>query len=51
MPKALHDKLAKSARKAGLKGERRGSYVYGTMKRIENTVYAKHRGRPAPRGR
>lgn len=35
MPKALEKKLSKSARKAGLKGERKAAYVYGTMSRIE----------------
>ena len=35
MPKALHRKLANSARKKGLKGKRKKAYVYGTMNRIE----------------
>lgn len=35
MPKALHDKLAREARRKGLKGERRDAYVYGTLARIE----------------
>jgi hypothetical protein len=33
MPKALHKKLEKSAKKKGLKGKRKKAYVYGTMKR------------------
>jgi len=35
MPKELHDKLAKSARKKGLKGKDAASYIYGTMAEIE----------------
>lgn len=35
MPKALHDKLEREARKKGLKGERKDRYVYGTMTKIE----------------
>lgn len=35
MPKALHDKLAREARKKALKGERRDAYVYGTLAKIE----------------
>jgi hypothetical protein len=37
MPKKLHRKLARSARKAGLKAgsDRYGAYVYGTMDKIE----------------
>ena len=35
MPKALHDKLARQARKKGYKGERFKRYVYGTMAKIE----------------
>jgi hypothetical protein len=31
MPKKLHNKLVKSARKRGLTGERRDAYVYGTL--------------------
>jgi hypothetical protein len=36
MPKALHDKLEREARKKGLTGERKDAYVYGTMAKIEN---------------
>mgnify|MGYP001598341155 CR=1 FL=1 len=35
MPKALHDKLKRQARKQGLTGDRAKAYVYGTMERIE----------------
>ena len=31
MPKALHRKLEKTARKKGLKGKRKNAYIYGTM--------------------
>ena len=35
MPKALHEKLEKQARKKGLKGKRKKAYVYGTMNKVE----------------
>ena len=35
MPKALHDKLERQARKKGFTGERKDRYVYGTMNKIE----------------
>ena len=35
MPKELHDKLEKQAKKMGLSGERKDAYVYGTMKKVE----------------
>lgn len=35
MPKALHKKLKKQARKKGLKGKRADRYVYGTMAKIK----------------
>ena len=41
MPKALHDKLARSARRLGLTGKRFKAYVYGTMNRIEKARKAK----------
>jgi len=34
MPKALHDSLARSARKKHLKGARKAAYIYGTMARV-----------------
>jgi hypothetical protein len=47
MPKALHRKLAKSARRAGLKkgSDRYGAYVYGTMDRIEKGKSPKKKSR------
>ena len=35
MPKELHRKLAKQARKKGLKGKRRKAYIYGTMNKVK----------------
>ncbi len=35
MPKKIHDKLERQARKLGLKGERKDRYVYGTLSKIE----------------
>lgn len=35
MPKKLHDKLERTARKKGLKGKRKDKYIYGTIKKIE----------------
>lgn len=35
MPKALHDKLKKEAKKKGLSGKRLDAYVYGTLANIE----------------
>lgn len=35
MPKKLHEALKKAAQKAGLKGERKQAYIYGTMQKIE----------------
>ena len=34
MPKELHDKLKREAKKKGLKGKRADAYVYGTMQRV-----------------
>ena len=31
MPKALHAKLKRQAKKKGIYGERQNAYVYGTM--------------------
>ena len=45
MPKKLEKKLAKSARKAGLKGKRRKAYIYGTMSKIEKAQKAKRKRR------
>jgi hypothetical protein len=38
MPKAIHDKLARQAKKKGLKGKRRDAYVYGTLNKIEKVM-------------
>jgi len=35
MPKKLHDKLERQARKKGLTGKRKDKYVYGTMNKVE----------------
>jgi hypothetical protein len=35
MPKKLHAKLVRTARKKGLKGKRADRYVYGTMNKIK----------------
>jgi len=36
MPKKLHDKLKRSAKKRGLTGERAKAYTYGTLGKIES---------------
>ncbi|NHZ84280.1 MAG: hypothetical protein GWP19_00175 [Planctomycetia bacterium] len=41
MPKALHDKLAREAKKKGLTGKRKAAYIYGTMSKIESRKKAK----------
>lgn len=35
MPKKLHDKLEREAKKKGLTGERKDAYIYGTLDKIE----------------
>jgi hypothetical protein len=35
MPRKLHAKLAKQAKKQGLTGERKEAYIYGTMQKVE----------------
>jgi hypothetical protein len=35
MPKALHDKLKRQARKKGYKGKRADKYVYGTLNKLK----------------
>ena len=37
MPKALHRKLNKQAKKKGLKNKQAKAYVYGTMKKTNKT--------------
>lgn len=43
MPKWLHDRLNKQARKKGLTRERKDAYVYGTMNKIEAGVLKKRK--------
>lgn len=38
MPKWLHDKLARTARKKGFTGKRFDAYVYGTLKKYEKGI-------------
>ena len=47
MPKKLHDKLARQARKKGYTGERADAYVYGTMAKVEGK---KKRGKRKKKG-
>ncbi len=35
MPKELHDKLKRQARKKGLKGKRAKRFIFGTMAKIK----------------
>jgi len=35
MPKKLHEKLLREAKKKGLSGKRLDAYVFGTMQKIE----------------
>jgi len=41
MPKKLHDKLERQARKKGLKGKRKARYVHGTMTDIKKAKSGK----------
>jgi len=43
MPKELHRKLEKTAKKKGMKGKQKDAYVYGTMNKIEKK--AKRKGK------
>lgn len=43
MPKKEEEKIKKSARKKGLKGESFNAYVYGTMDKIEKRRKAKRK--------
>ena len=47
MPKKYHDKVARSAKKRGLKpgSERYNAYVYGTLNKIEKRHKGKQRRR------
>jgi len=44
MPKLLHDRLKKQARKKGLTGDKKDAYIYGTMKKVEAGVLGKRHG-------
>jgi len=35
MPKKIHDKLKKTAKKKGLTGKRRDKYIYSTLNKIK----------------
>lgn len=35
MPKEMHERLERQARKKGLKGERKDAYVYSTLRKVE----------------
>ena len=35
MPKKLHRKLVKSAKKLGLTGERKAAFVFGTLQKVK----------------
>ena len=45
MPKKLHDKLAREAKKKGLKGKRADAYVYGTLNKVKKAEKKNKRGR------
>ena len=38
MPKAAHLALIKEAKKKGLKGKRKNTYIYGTLRKIEKNM-------------
>lgn len=35
MPKKVHDKLARKAKKKGLTGDRKNAYIYSTLRKID----------------
>ena len=35
MPKEIHNKLAKQARKMGMKGKKKDAYIYGTLNKLK----------------
>lgn len=41
MPKALHRKLARKAKRKGLKGDSYKRYVYGTLQKVESLISKK----------
>lgn len=44
MPKKLHRKLEREAKKKGLQGDRKNAYIYGTLNRVEELL-KKHKGK------
>ncbi len=42
MPEEEHRKLKRSAKKAGLTGESKDAYIYGTLRKIEQRRKKKH---------
>lgn len=38
MPKELHDKLERQARKKGLTGKRKDAFVFGTLNKVEKAT-------------
>lgn len=51
MPKALHDKLDRQAKKQGLRGERKDAYVYGVMRKTGWRPERERRKQRRSRGR
>lgn len=45
MPKYIEERLAREAKKKGLKGKRRSAYIWGTMQRIEKKKHHKYKKR------
>lgn len=45
MPRELHRKLERQARKKGYKGDRADVYVYGTLAKVKKKRRKKKRGR------
>jgi hypothetical protein len=45
MPKKVHDKLVREAKKKGLTGKRKDAYVYGTLNKIEGKPSSKKKPR------
>jgi hypothetical protein len=45
MPKNVKTQLQRSARKRGLKGAKKNSYIYGTIGKIVKRTKAKRRGK------
>jgi len=45
MPKKLHNKLTRAAKKRGLSGERAKKYIYGTLGKIDQKRTNRRTGR------